>query len=125
MVSTMRNITLDTNTVLYGRLVPLLQVCCAFDAFFPLADKLTAHTSWDITPDANAVYARANFTITQRKCFTDLVIYYFPAYGLAVYLNGVEAFRFNLPQGPLTSSTTVSMMVYSTVLNSQVQCSTV
>lgn len=88
-------------------------------------DGQPPHTFYDITPEANTVYARANFSISRTNCYTELVLYYFPANGLAVYLNGAEAFRFNLPRGALTSSTTVSTLCFCLLLQWSTLCVTV
>ncbi|CAI5505871.1 unnamed protein product, partial [Closterium sp. Naga37s-1] len=57
-----------------------------------------------VSPSRVVYYFRTNFTITNTKCYTSLRIDLLISDGAVVYINGVEAFRTNLPDGALTNT---------------------
>ena len=56
-------------------------------------------------------YFRRAFTVTQPSRFTDLNLEVLRDDGAAVYLNGVEVWRTNLPPGPIVSTTLASTTI--------------
>ncbi|CAI7916643.1 unnamed protein product [Closterium sp. NIES-54] len=57
-----------------------------------------------VSPSRVVYYFRSNFTVTSTKCYTALRLHLLVSDGAVVYINGVEAFRTNLPDGALTNT---------------------
>ncbi|CAI5505863.1 unnamed protein product [Closterium sp. Naga37s-1] len=60
-----------------------------------------------VSPSRVVYYFRTNFTVTSTKCYTALRLDLLVSDGAVVYINGVEAFRTNLPDGALTNTSLV------------------
>jgi hypothetical protein len=69
-------------------------------------------------PNASAkyitTYFRRSFTVTDPAAFNSLLIKLLRDDGAVVYINGVEVFRSNMPNGPVTYTTLASVSVGST-----------
>lgn len=63
---------------------------------------------------AGTVYIRHKFTGVQNMAAYELTFY--QQYGLIIYMNGVEVFRSNMPEGPVTANT-ASNGEYSSLLH--------
>jgi hypothetical protein len=53
-------------------------------------------------------YFRNTFSIADPRCFSALVLEYYPSAGLIVYLNGFNILRYNMPAEPTNATTLVS-----------------
>src|SRR5206468_3985631 len=65
----------------------------------------------DPTSKFITTYFRRAFDVADASAVSNLVAYVLRDDGVAVYLNGVEVFRNNLPAGPISSSTLASGVV--------------
>ncbi len=67
-----------------------------------------------VTRETDALYARATFTVSDPTDYDDVAIRVLADAGAAVYINGEQVMRHNLPGGPLTDETVATAGKWST-----------
>jgi hypothetical protein len=62
----------------------------------------------DVASSRTTYYFRTSFTANDGACYVSLNLTLACLDGAVVYINGIEAARFNMPSGPITSTTPAS-----------------